>query len=113
MPYEQDVKDLAYTIDPPCWVSYSGKGKNFKSAMEFRRKKCLADAQQQIDQVKERRMARRVSNFIEMPDQNFIVEIRTAEGGRKVEYTDEVNIGEDIARWSAANPTATITINPN
>jgi hypothetical protein len=113
VPFEQDVKELAYTIDPPCWVSYSGKGRNFKAAMDWRRNKALADAQGQIDQVKERRMARRVSQFMEMADHNFMVEIKTSAGARRVEYTDDINIGEDIARWSAEDPTATIKIVPN
>jgi hypothetical protein len=116
VPFEQDVKELAYTIDPPCWVSYSGKGRNFKAAMEFRRKRALDDAQGQIDQVKERRMARRQIKSLmgaDDPDQNFMVEITTAEGTRKVEYTDDINIGEDIARWAAENHRATIKIIPN
>lgn len=113
MPYEQDVKELAYTIDPPCWVSYSGKGRNFKAAMDWRREKCLREAQEQIDRVKERRMAHRVGSFMEMADHNFMVEITTSDGTRKVEYTDDINIGEDIARWSAEDPHATIKIIPN
>lgn len=56
MPFEQDVKELAYVIDPPCWVSYSGKGRNFKAAMDDRRNKALAKAQDEIDRIKERRM---------------------------------------------------------
>ena len=58
MPYEQDVKELAYTIDPPCWVSYSGKGRFFKAAMDNRRNKALRQAQDEIDRIKERRMPR-------------------------------------------------------
>ena len=33
MPYEQDVKELAYTLDPPAWISYSGKSRDFKAVM--------------------------------------------------------------------------------
>lgn len=55
MAYEQDVKDLAYTLDPPCWVSYSGKGRNFKAAMDYRRNASLRKAQDTMDRIRERR----------------------------------------------------------
>ncbi|WP_439357904.1 hypothetical protein [Bradyrhizobium sp. DASA03007] len=69
MPYEQDVKELAYTIDPPCWVSYSGKGRFFKAAMEDRRNKALKQAQAEIDRIKESRGQRHVdTDHLPHPD---------------------------------------------
>ena len=38
------VKALAHTLDPECWVSYSGKPKQFKQAMDIRRNAALAKA---------------------------------------------------------------------
>jgi hypothetical protein len=112
MPYEQDVKELAYTIDPPCWESYSGKGRNFKAAMDNRRNKALALAQEEIDRIKERRMERRHYRASEDSTQNFMVEITSADGCRSVEYTDDICLGDDIARWSA-DPVQRIVITPN
>jgi hypothetical protein len=57
MRYDQEVKDLAYTLDPPCWISYSGKGRHFKAVMDGRRTASLELAQQQIDGIKRRRHA--------------------------------------------------------
>lgn len=48
MEYSQSVKEQAYAIDPECWVSYSGKPKEFKQRMEVRRVKSLTDAQKEI-----------------------------------------------------------------
>ena len=59
MPFEQDVKELAYTLDPACWVSYSGKPRYFKAAMDDRRSATLRQAQETIDRIKERQSARR------------------------------------------------------
>lgn len=42
------VKALAYTIDPECWVSYSGKPKPFKVAMDIRRTAALNEADARI-----------------------------------------------------------------
>lgn len=42
---EQHIKELAYTIDPECWVSYSGKPRQFKSYMEGRRTASLQKAE--------------------------------------------------------------------
>lgn len=42
--WSNEVKDLAYTLDPECWVSYSGKPKQFKRAMERRRLASLYSA---------------------------------------------------------------------
>ena len=39
------VKQRAYALDPECWVSYSGKDKAFKQAMDKRRTTALACAQ--------------------------------------------------------------------
>ncbi len=33
----QDVKERAHRIDPECWISYSGKPKEFKQQMDARR----------------------------------------------------------------------------
>jgi hypothetical protein len=72
MPFEQDVKELAYTIDPPCWVSYSGKGRNFKAAMDWRRNKALAEAQKQIEQVKARRCRARRDAILQLPHPDLL-----------------------------------------
>jgi hypothetical protein len=63
VPFEQDVKELAYTLDPPCWVSYSGKPRFFKAAMDDRRAASLKKAQKQIDAIKERQGIRRRDDF--------------------------------------------------
>lgn len=47
-PISPEVKDLAYAIDPPCWVSYSGKPKEFKQQMERRRQVSLAEADRRL-----------------------------------------------------------------
>ena len=44
MPYKQEVKDIAYKLDPECWVSYSGKPKEVKREMDWRRVDCLETA---------------------------------------------------------------------
>jgi hypothetical protein len=38
------VKLVAYTIDPECWISYSGQPKQFKRAMDARRNAALRQA---------------------------------------------------------------------
>ncbi|MGJ4953111.1 hypothetical protein [Bradyrhizobium sp. HKCCYLS20291] len=58
MPYDKDVKELAYTIDPPCWESYSGQSRYFKAVMDDRRNAALKKAQEQIDAVKNRQAER-------------------------------------------------------
>lgn len=45
MPYEQEVKQAAYALDPECWVSYSGKPKEHKQWMDSRRTASLEAAQ--------------------------------------------------------------------
>jgi hypothetical protein len=42
--WSQSVKDQAYKLDPECWVSYSGKTRPYKQAMEVRRKASLEAA---------------------------------------------------------------------
>jgi hypothetical protein len=42
---EYDIKQAAYALDPECWVSYSGKPREFKQAMERRRVASLAAAE--------------------------------------------------------------------
>lgn len=37
MSYSNEVKELAYKIDPECWVSYSGQPVGYKRAMDKRR----------------------------------------------------------------------------
>jgi transcription elongation GreA/GreB family factor len=44
----QDVKELAYELDPLCWKSYSRKPKVFKQAMEARRVQSLREASQRL-----------------------------------------------------------------
>lgn len=51
MSIDQRVKDIAYTLDRECWISYSGMSKAFKSAIEIRRNASLAQAQRQFDQA--------------------------------------------------------------
>ena len=45
---DNDVKQLAYTLDPECWVSYSGKPRAFKQVIEQRRVAALAKARNQL-----------------------------------------------------------------
>ena len=35
--WSQETKELAYKLDPECWISYSGKPRKFKSYMDQRR----------------------------------------------------------------------------
>ena len=44
MPYKTEVKEKAYKIDPDCWESYSGKPKEVKREMDWRRQSCLEEA---------------------------------------------------------------------
>ncbi len=50
MGYPQEVKDIAYRLDPECWVSYSGATKQVKQHMESRRTASLARASAQAEQ---------------------------------------------------------------
>lgn len=43
--WPQTVKDEAYKLDPECWVSYSGKPRDFKRAMDVRRLAALRKAE--------------------------------------------------------------------
>lgn len=61
MAYEQHVKELAYTIDPECWVSYSGKPCEFKSYMDERRTASLQKAEREYASHERRRPYRHVS----------------------------------------------------
>lgn len=45
MTIPQHQKELAYRIDPDCWVSYSGQPKSVKQAMDARRTASLAKAE--------------------------------------------------------------------
>jgi hypothetical protein len=62
MPYAQDVKELAYTLDRVAFESYSGKPRNFKAAMDERRTKALNKAQAQIDRIEQRRRGHTLHN---------------------------------------------------
>jgi hypothetical protein len=42
----QDIKERAHSIDPECWVSYSGKPKHVKQAMDVRRLAALKQAKE-------------------------------------------------------------------
>jgi hypothetical protein len=42
--WPQRVKEMAYSLDPECWISYSGKPKRFKQYMEGRRLSSLIRA---------------------------------------------------------------------
>lgn len=43
--FSSEIKEIAYQLDAECWVSYSGKPKKFKQAMEARRIKSLEQAE--------------------------------------------------------------------
>lgn len=45
MAYSDKVKQIAYKIDPDCWVSYSGQPKEYKQRMDIRRLASLKKAQ--------------------------------------------------------------------
>ncbi|WFU52236.1 hypothetical protein QA639_21245 [Bradyrhizobium pachyrhizi] len=115
MPYAQEVKELAYTLDPPAWVSYSGRPRNYKAVMDGRRSLSLIKAQQQIDAVIERRHGgRRVSQFRDEPLDSFMVEIIDGDGCQSVEYSDSLCLGDDIQRWiNDGRVIGKITIYPN
>ena len=66
MSYPQQVKEIAYEIDPECWVSYSGKPKAYKSAMDARRTAALRQASEQWD--------------------DGVPELRCGDCGRRVEH---------------------------
>lgn len=48
MSYPQSVKDRAHEIDPEAFVSYSGKPREFKQAMDARRTAALEKASEEI-----------------------------------------------------------------
>lgn len=48
MAYRQEVKELAYTLDPECWLSYSGKPRAIKRVMDARRTKSLQEAERRL-----------------------------------------------------------------
>lgn len=115
MPYAQEVKELAYTLDPAAWESCSGRHRNFKAVMDGRRDASLRKAQEQIDKVIERRRGyRRTGSFTEEALDNFMVEIVDSDGCRSVEYSDNLNLGDDIGRWiNDGRVIKRITISPN
>jgi hypothetical protein len=49
MPHTPRVKSLAYTIDPECWISYSGTSVSHKRDTDARRSAALAAAQWIVD----------------------------------------------------------------
>lgn len=54
MPEAQDVKEMAYTIDPACWISYSGKPRAFKAAMDARRTASIGRARVECARIASR-----------------------------------------------------------
>lgn len=48
MSHPSAVKELAYSLDPECWISYSGKPKEFKQRMEIRRATSMHKASEAI-----------------------------------------------------------------
>ena len=48
MPIDQDIKDRAHSIDPACWVSYSGRSKDLRRMMDARRNASLEKATAEI-----------------------------------------------------------------
>ncbi|WP_186214549.1 hypothetical protein [Burkholderia gladioli] len=46
--WPQEVKELAYKLDPECWVSYSGRPRKFKAYMDSRRTASLEEAERRI-----------------------------------------------------------------
>lgn len=46
--HRREVMARAYQIDPECWISYSGKDKKFKQAVERRRTAAIARANAEI-----------------------------------------------------------------
>lgn len=47
-PWPEEVKELAYQLDPECWISYRGKPRDFKRSMEVRRKASLERAREEL-----------------------------------------------------------------
>lgn len=66
MAYRDEVKQIAYQLDPDCWVSYSGQPKAYKQRMDIRRLHALKKAQQEFDlRQYESKIARRNQRFAE------------------------------------------------
>lgn len=49
MSYLQEVKEIAYRLDPDCWKSYSGEPRVRKREMDRRRTAALETAQRRYD----------------------------------------------------------------
>ena len=45
---EARLHEIKYSIDPECWVSYSGHPKNYKREMDYRRKLATEKAHKQF-----------------------------------------------------------------
>ena len=45
--YRHEVKEIAYSLDPKCWESYSGKTKQEKRAIDRHRRQSLLLATKQ------------------------------------------------------------------
>lgn len=43
------IKQRSYTLDPDCWISYSGKPRQFKRSIDARRTHALEEARKQIE----------------------------------------------------------------
>ena len=54
--YSLEVKALAYTLDPECWVSYSGQPRKYKRYIEGRRVAALEKAQRFFNRQEESKM---------------------------------------------------------
>lgn len=52
MSFPQEVKQIAYKLDPECWASYSGKPKPYKQMMDIRRTASLQTAQAEYESEK-------------------------------------------------------------
>lgn len=48
-PTRSEIMELAYKLDPECWISYSGKPKQFKQYIEIRRTAAIAEARKQLN----------------------------------------------------------------
>lgn len=48
MSYSRSTKELAYALDPECWLSYAGKPVEYKRRMEVRRSDALRRADKDI-----------------------------------------------------------------
>ncbi len=100
MPYEQDVKELAYTLDPPAWVSYSGKPALFKAAMDDRRTASLKDAERTINRIK-RKKAGQLNDMTLLAEEIQKLEMRAHQIGATV-TGHALNNAKNALGWEMA-----------